>query len=51
MEHNRLGAGSLCAQVQACLEEHILYLDQQSDKTQNLIRDHPTKGHPTKIPT
>lgn len=40
MEENRLGAGSICAEVRTSLEEHILYLEQQIHKTQNQIKDH-----------
>ncbi len=40
MEENRLGSGGLCHAVQASLEEHIQYLQEQIEKTRRQIKDH-----------
>lgn len=40
MEDNRLASGVECAAVQASLQEHLLYLQQQIAKTRQHIKDH-----------
>ena len=40
IEENRLQSGVSCAVVQASLEEHILYLEAQVEKTRRQIKDH-----------
>jgi transposase len=40
MEENRLQSGVTCAVVQASLEEHIGYLQEQIEKTRRQITDH-----------
>ena len=40
MEKNRLSSGGVCAAVQASIEEHILYLEEQMDKTRRQVKDH-----------
>jgi transposase len=40
MEENRLTSGVTCAVVQASLEEHIGYLQEQIEKTRRQITDH-----------
>ncbi len=45
MEHNRLVAGAVDALVQHSLEEHLTYLEAQSKRTENLIKEH-INSHP-----
>ena len=40
MEENRLASGVECGAVQASLQEHLVYLQQQIDKTRQHIKDH-----------
>jgi len=40
MEENRRGSGGVCAVVRASLDEHILYLQGQIEKTRRQIEEH-----------
>ena len=40
MEENRLSSGVECVAVQASLQEHLVYLQQQVEKTRQQIQDH-----------
>jgi transposase len=46
IEENRLQSGVSCAVVRASLEEHILYLEAQIEKTRRQIKEHVDQ-HPT----
>ncbi len=45
MEHNRLVAGACDELVQHSLEEHLTYLEAESKRTENLIKEH-INSHP-----
>lgn len=40
MEEHRLASGVACAAVQASLQEHVAYLQEQIEKTRRQIKDH-----------